>query len=70
MLCPLCATPSRVINSRLSPDGTHTIRRRQCEGCHARWSTRETKAGEITTTNSTVKHLTPKITTSGCTSPP
>lgn len=42
MHCPVCAHPdSRVVDSRLSPDGTCIRRRRQCDACEHRFSTVE-----------------------------
>lgn len=43
MHCPVCNHPdSKVVDSRLSPDGTSIRRRRQCERCEFRFSTNET----------------------------
>ncbi len=42
MHCPVCGDPdSKVIDSRLSPDGTSVRRRRECEACEYRFSTLE-----------------------------
>ncbi|MSR85175.1 transcriptional repressor NrdR [Candidatus Uhrbacteria bacterium] len=42
MHCPVCNHPeSRVVDSRLSPDGTSTRRRRECDHCEYRFSTLE-----------------------------
>lgn len=43
-VCENCKSESKVINSR--PSGTNTIRRRECLGCHHRWSTYEV-AGRV-----------------------
>ena len=43
MHCPFCnATDTRVIDSRLTPDGFQVRRRRECSQCSARFSTYET----------------------------
>lgn len=43
MHCPVCNHPvSKVVDSRLSPDGTSIRRRRQCDRCEFRFSTNET----------------------------
>lgn len=42
MHCPICShEDTRVIDSRLSPDGTSVRRRRECEKCDFRFSTFE-----------------------------
>ena len=42
MHCPVCSHPdSRVVDSRLSPDGTSIRRRRECDHCEYRFSTLE-----------------------------
>ncbi|MGF1466017.1 MAG: transcriptional regulator NrdR [Sandaracinaceae bacterium] len=42
MKCPFCGTlDNRVIDSRLSQGGEVTRRRRECEGCHRRYTTYE-----------------------------
>ncbi|NLN55058.1 MAG: transcriptional repressor NrdR [Clostridiales bacterium] len=42
MLCPACSHPeSKVIDSRRSADGTTIRRRRECLGCHKRFTTYE-----------------------------
>ena len=42
MHCPVCNhSDSRVVDSRLSPDGTFVRRRRECDHCEYRFSTRE-----------------------------
>ena len=42
MLCPFCGDESnRVIDSRLGRDGTEIRRRRECEECGRRFTTRE-----------------------------
>jgi transcriptional repressor NrdR len=42
MKCPFCGTPeSKVIDSRVSPDGSAIRRRRQCESCQKRFTTYE-----------------------------
>lgn len=42
MFCPVCShTDTRVIDSRLSPDGTSIRRRRECDQCQYRFSTLE-----------------------------
>lgn len=42
MHCPVCGhDDTRVIDSRLSPDGTFIRRRRECETCQYRFSTLE-----------------------------
>ena len=43
MHCPFCANPdTRVIDSRLLGDGDQVRRRRECQGCKARFTTYET----------------------------
>ena len=43
MFCPFCqAQDTKVIDSRLSGDGSQIRRRRECELCHARFTTFET----------------------------
>lgn len=43
MKCPMCGTSdSKVIDSRPSPDGYSIRRRRECIGCHKRFTTFET----------------------------
>ena len=43
MYCPFCRNPdSRVVDSRLSDDGSSIRRRRQCTDCGRRFSTMET----------------------------
>lgn len=42
MHCPFCATAdTRVVNSRLSPEGDKVRRRRECPACGARFTTYE-----------------------------
>ena len=42
MFCPVCShTDTKVVDSRLSPDGTLIRRRRECEKCEYRFSTLE-----------------------------
>ena len=42
MYCPVCtATDTKVVDSRLSPDGTSIRRRRECSQCEYRFSTHE-----------------------------
>ncbi|MCC7522240.1 transcriptional repressor NrdR [Candidatus Uhrbacteria bacterium] len=42
MHCPVCNSPdTRVVDTRLSPDGTSIRRRRQCDACGYRFSTLE-----------------------------
>ena len=42
MHCPVCSHPdSRVVDSRLSSDGTSVRRRRECDECQYRFSTLE-----------------------------
>lgn len=42
MHCPVCSHPdTRVVDSRLAPDGTSVRRRRQCDQCEHRFSTSE-----------------------------
>lgn len=42
MHCPVCNSPdTRVVDSRLAPDGTSVRRRRQCDACEYRFSTSE-----------------------------
>src|SRR5687768_10518125 len=42
MKCPVCACPdSRVIDSRPTEEGAALRRRRQCDGCGARFTTHE-----------------------------
>lgn len=42
MYCPVCGhTDTKVVDSRLSPDGTSIRRRRSCETCEYRFSTLE-----------------------------
>ncbi len=42
MQCPVCSSPdTRVVDSRLSPDGTSIRRRRECDTCEYRFSTLE-----------------------------
>jgi transcriptional repressor NrdR len=43
MHCPVCNHPeSRVVDTRVSPDGTSIRRRRECDKCGYRFSTNET----------------------------
>ncbi|EMY34225.1 transcriptional regulator NrdR [Arthrobacter crystallopoietes BAB-32] len=43
MYCPFCRNPdSRVVDSRLTEDGSAIRRRRQCSGCGRRFTTLET----------------------------
>ena len=43
MFCPFCqAQDTKVIDSRLVGDGSQIRRRRECEVCHARFTTFET----------------------------
>ena len=43
MRCPFCqANDTRVVDSRLTPDGFQVRRRRECGACTARFSTYET----------------------------
>ena len=42
MHCPFCFRPdTRVVDSRLSPDGSRVRRRRECPACEARFTTYE-----------------------------
>ena len=42
MHCPVCShTETKVVDSRLSPDGTSIRRRRECGTCEYRFSTLE-----------------------------
>lgn len=42
MQCPVCNSPdTRVVDTRLSPDGTSIRRRRECDACGYRFSTLE-----------------------------
>lgn len=42
MRCPFCATDEdKVIETRVSKDGTEIRRRRECEGCNRRYTTYE-----------------------------
>jgi len=42
MHCPFCHKPdTRVVDSRLTEDGSQVRRRRQCEACHERFTTFE-----------------------------
>lgn len=42
MHCPVCNHPdSRVVDSRIAPDGTIVRRRRECDACQYRFSTSE-----------------------------
>lgn len=42
MHCPVCShEDTRVVDSRLSPDGTSVRRRRECDACEYRFSTYE-----------------------------
>ena len=42
MHCPFCSAPdSRVVDSRLNPEGDRIRRRRECPGCGARFTTYE-----------------------------
>lgn len=42
MHCPFCGTPdTRVVDSRLSPEGDRVRRRRECVQCNARFTTYE-----------------------------
>lgn len=42
MHCPICNHPdSRVVDSRITPDGTVVRRRRECDACQYRFSTSE-----------------------------
>ena len=42
MHCPICRShETRVVDSRLAPDGMTVRRRRECEKCHYRFSTLE-----------------------------
>lgn len=42
MHCPVCShTDTKVVDSRLSPDGTSIRRRRECDTCEYRFSTLE-----------------------------
>ncbi len=42
MHCPVCNHPeSRVVDTRVSPDGTSIRRRRECDRCEYRFSTNE-----------------------------
>ncbi|MGN6109076.1 MAG: transcriptional regulator NrdR [Kofleriaceae bacterium] len=42
MRCPFCATSEdKVIETRVSKDGNEIRRRRECEGCHRRFTTYE-----------------------------
>jgi len=47
MHCPFCGTPdTRVVDSRLSPEGARVRRRRECSQCTSRFTTYE--AAELT----------------------
>ncbi len=49
MYCPFCRNPdSRVVDSRLSDDGSSIRRRRQCTECGRRFSTVETASLSVT----------------------
>lgn len=49
MYCPFCRNPdSRVVDSRLSDDGSSIRRRRQCTECGRRFSTMETASLSVT----------------------
>ncbi|MCC9069090.1 transcriptional regulator NrdR [Arthrobacter cryoconiti] len=49
MYCPFCRNPdSRVVDSRLSDDGSSIRRRRQCTECGRRFSTAETASLSVT----------------------
>ncbi len=41
MICPACKTETKVVDSRVSPDGLSVRRRRECETCGERFSTIE-----------------------------
>jgi hypothetical protein len=41
-LCSACGSPSSVINSRVQRKLGAVTRRRQCDFCHTRWTTKET----------------------------
>lgn len=42
MKCPFCGDPdSRVVDSRVAPDGASIRRRRECPSCHKRFTTYE-----------------------------
>jgi len=47
--CPKCHGPTRVIDSRLVPDTNRIRRRRRCDKCAFRFSTRERIVGETDT---------------------
>ena len=41
MLCPTCKTETKVVDSRVAPDGLSVRRRRECEKCGERFTTIE-----------------------------
>ncbi|OGH67970.1 MAG: transcriptional regulator NrdR [Candidatus Magasanikbacteria bacterium RIFCSPHIGHO2_02_FULL_50_9b] len=41
MLCPACKTETKVVDSRVAPDGLTVRRRRECDTCGERFSTIE-----------------------------
>jgi len=41
MNCPKCSQKSRVVDSRLKPEGNFIYRQRECLGCDTRFSTKE-----------------------------
>ncbi|RME19316.1 MAG: transcriptional repressor NrdR, partial [Deltaproteobacteria bacterium] len=48
MKCPFCGEmESRVIDSRLSKDGTAVRRRRECEACRKRYTTYERVENQV-----------------------
>lgn len=48
LICPICGeAESRVTNSRPSTSGDAIWRRRECEHCHARYSTEEKIRGLV-----------------------
>jgi len=48
MFCPFCTSEeTKVVDSRLADDGAQVRRRRECLGCHERFTTREVTNLEI-----------------------
>jgi transcriptional repressor NrdR len=48
MFCPFCTSEeTKVVDSRLAEDGEQVRRRRECLGCHERFTTREVTNLEI-----------------------
>ena len=46
MVCPSCAQPTRVLESRAADDGAAVRRRRECSGCGRRFTTFERRERE------------------------